>query len=534
MKGRPPLLLLFFMALEGIAAQQPQVAPLPVFDPVFAKHKNKLYIYGGYTNIDYTVDPIPSGQFFALDLSKPWTSKSPSWIQLPTGPRWSGGWGGISLDGIKFVSFPDQDRNPSVFSFETKIWSPSKAAHSRTVSASVTLGDGTILMAGGFISSVPGSQNSSFGVYDIYSFDSDNVSNTLFPPPSADFNSTQFMMRNVGFGAVWSQYLKSAVHYGGVSPIYMGDIPTIRSDLVFTYHPESRVWQQKSVFHTPLPIGIGDGITARPVDFGKPSTPVNIYQISTGTWVSEYNPSAEYLDPVPVPPSKTVSPPSPSSESSHPSMDQSSDAKLDIGIIAGGTVGGVAVVALIGFLVWMRKKRGSRRRQHHDDPPSDTSFTSYRKESMVDRHATSRVIQTPSRVPALHPSRYPYDSDVVDDDATDNRHSANDVNFHATRRATRSPPPNPYSHSSGANVYNSYAADGSRYSDRTLASPHSGVSGATTYGYELPHYSPSPPSRSRSGSRNPQMLDHSHMMHTRPYATGGRWVDERPGPQWQP
>ncbi|KAG0253799.1 hypothetical protein DFQ27_007195 [Actinomortierella ambigua] len=522
----------------------------------YAKHKNKFYIYGGtnYSGNGYSIgmdedDAGSSGQFFALDLSKPWTSMSPSWTQLPSGPRCTIARGAISLDGIKFLGLTFDNEKSSVFSFETKIWNPSKAVFSKSNADPVTLGtEGTVLIPGERIS-----QNTTIGVYDVYSFDSDNASKTLLPPPSTVFNSTFFTTTRIYLRGVWSQYLKSAVYYGDGGNSLSGN-PTIRSSHIFTYHPESRTWEEKAIklsLHGHQSIRNSDILildlvtlewkqggtesgTDKPVDFGRPSTPVNIFQISTGTWVSEYIPSAEYVDPVPVSPSKSVSPPSPSSEPSHPSMDQSSDAKLDIGIIAGGTVGGVAMVALIGFLVWMRKKRGSRHRHHHDDPPSDTSFTSYQRESMVDKHATSGVIQTPSRVTALHPSRYPYGSDVVDDDATDNRHSANDVNFHATRRATRSPPPNPYSHSSGANVYNSYAADGSRYSDRTLASPHSGVSGVTTYGYELPYYSPSPPSRSRSGSRNPQMLDHSHMMHTRPYATGGRWVDERPGPQWQP
>ncbi|KAF9152111.1 hypothetical protein DFQ26_001002, partial [Actinomortierella ambigua] len=278
--------------------------------------------------------------------------------------------------------------------------------------------------------------------------------------------------------------------------------------------------------------------TTKPIDFGKPSTPVNIYQISTGTWVSEYTPSAEYLDPVPVQPSKTVSSasptsePSPSSESS-PSTDKPSNTKPNIGIIAGGTVGGLAAVALIGFLVWMRKKRGSRHR-HHDDLPSDTDHSSHQKGSKVEMHVTSRVIQTPSRVATPHPPQYPYGSDSVNDGAAVNRYSAKDTKLSSTRRATRSPPPGPQSHPFGTNIYNSYAADGSQYSETTIASPHSALSAATTYRYELPHYSPTSPSRSGPGLRNPQTLDHSHMMHKRLYAPGGKWAEERPGPQWQP
>ncbi|KAG0258372.1 hypothetical protein DFQ27_004685 [Actinomortierella ambigua] len=558
--------MLFFLALEGITAQ---VAPLPVALSAFAKHKNKLYIYGGSIEVGdgaYGNDSSASGQFFALDLSKPWTSKSPSWIQLPTGPRSPYRRGAISLDGNMFAAFPYENRQPNLFSFETKVWSPSKAIMPGTSdSAPVTLGtDGTVLIPGEF------SANSTLDVYSIYSFDSDNALNILFPPPSAVFNSTQFLMSsNAGQGGVWSQYLKSAVYYGGYSREVL---PAIRRNLVFTYHPESKRWEEKATNGLNMPIahycmaitddgkrvvlhgGVFDNGAAAiyntdifildldtfqwkksgisnlnrgwpactvagdyfllwggadkesVIDAGKTSTPVNIYQISTGTWVSEYAPSAEYLDPVPA---------------------QPSDAKPNIGIIAGGTVGGIAAVALIGFLVWMRKKRGSRHRPHHDDLPSDTDHSSHQKESKVEMHVTSRVIQTPSRVAALHPPQYPYGSDDVDDGTADNRHSTKDAKLYSTRRATRSPPPGPQSHPFGTNIYNSYAADGSQYSETTIAPPHSALSAATTYGYELPHYSPPSSSRSGPGSRNPQTLGHSYM-------TREKWTEERPGPQWQP
>ncbi|KAF9163692.1 hypothetical protein DFQ26_002253 [Actinomortierella ambigua] len=241
MKGRLPLLLLFYLALGGITAQQPQVAPSPMLGSAFAKYKNKLYIYGGYTNIDYTVDTIPSGQFFALDLSKPWTSKSPSWIQLPTGPRCPDGRGAVSLDGMKFACFPMHKIKPSIFSFETKIWSPSKAVISNLFSPLATLGDGTVLIPNG---SIQGSRNSTIRVYDIYSFDSDSASSTLFPPPSAAFDNIQFMERGIGQGAVWSQYLKSAVYYGG-NPLLFAISDISRSNLAFTYHPESKIWEEK-------------------------------------------------------------------------------------------------------------------------------------------------------------------------------------------------------------------------------------------------------------------------------------------------
>ncbi|KAG0258373.1 hypothetical protein DFQ27_004686, partial [Actinomortierella ambigua] len=505
--------------LERITAQQPQVAPQPAVFSSFAKHKNKFFIYGGTIDGKYEISPGSLGQFFALDLSKPWTSESPSWIQLPTGPRASFGRGAISLDGTMFAGFPYGNRQPNLFSFDTKVWSPSKAVIvGSDDSAPVTLGtDGTVLIPGEF------SPSSNRGVYNIYSFDGDNALNTPSPPPSAVFNSTQFFKSTSGEGGVWSQYLKSAVYYGGYSPEFL---PNFRGNLVVTYHPESKTWEQKVT---------NGGDDTSLIDAGKTSTPVNIYQISTGTWVSEYTPSAEYLDPVPVQPSKTVlspspsSAPSPSSDSSPstPSTEKPSDAKPNIGIIAGGTVGGIAAVALIGYLVWMRKKRGSRHRHHHDDLPSDTDHSSHQKESKVEMHVTSRVIQTPSRVAALHPPQYPYGSDDVDDGTADNRHSTKDAKLYSTRRATRSPPPGPQSHLFGTNMYNSYAADGSQYSDTTIAPPHSALSAATTYGYELPHYSPSSSSRSGPGSRNPQTLGHSHM-------TRGKWTEERPGPQWQP
>ncbi|KAF9967335.1 hypothetical protein BGZ73_000594, partial [Actinomortierella ambigua] len=89
-------------------AQQVSVAPRPVAGALYAKHKNKLYIY--------------FGQFFALDLSKSWTSTSPAWSALPEGPGFAHRGATVSLDGKIFMTGPGDGTNPYLFSFDTKTW----------------------------------------------------------------------------------------------------------------------------------------------------------------------------------------------------------------------------------------------------------------------------------------------------------------------------------------------------------------------------------------------------------------------------
>ncbi|KAG0264559.1 hypothetical protein DFQ27_001146 [Actinomortierella ambigua] len=110
----------------------------------YAKHGTKFFIYGG------SIERITlTGQFFALDLSKPWKSESPAWIKYPDGPGYFGTGGAISQDGEVFFAVLNDNRPHSRFMFKDNTWNASKVIASDTVqfTSPVTIGtDGSLLI----------------------------------------------------------------------------------------------------------------------------------------------------------------------------------------------------------------------------------------------------------------------------------------------------------------------------------------------------------------------------------------------------
>ncbi|KAG0254137.1 hypothetical protein DFQ27_007020 [Actinomortierella ambigua] len=385
MKGRYfSLLLISLTAANLTASQQNHVAPQPVAGPAYAKYKNKFYINGGATSLTASVLGS-SGQFFALDLSKSWTSVSPAWIQLPDGPRKDYHGAAMSLDGKFLLTSCSVASVSHRFSFDTNTWSVSKApCRSAAYGVSpVTLGtDGTALTAGG--RGVVGVAE----LYEIYSFATDQA--VTVPLPDTAVNGTPILPGRQYYQVVWSEPLKSAVFFGGFG-LHGSSIGTVT-----LYHPESKQWSlmkttganntnnfghcmaitddgktilsfggyfaeqtgaiifSSSLYILNLTTGVwtlavdsssqradsactiaGDyfllwggsyklqaGINTT-LDFDKPSSPVFIYQISLNAWVQEYKPSAEYLNPgAGTPSASATSSVRPSSPSSSSSSSQ--------------------------------------------------------------------------------------------------------------------------------------------------------------------------------------------------------------------
>lgn len=69
--------------------------------------------------------PAPTSQFFYLNLSLPWSTTSPAWVQLRPGPRSAHLPGTTSADGKNLFFFRIPGSNPVYqFSLETGNWSP--------------------------------------------------------------------------------------------------------------------------------------------------------------------------------------------------------------------------------------------------------------------------------------------------------------------------------------------------------------------------------------------------------------------------
>ncbi|KAG0227332.1 hypothetical protein BGW42_003014 [Actinomortierella wolfii] len=194
----------------------------------YAKYKNKFYINGGSIKAGIGPDTL-TGQFFALDLSKPWRSTSPAWIPLPEGPKKDFTRGAMSLDGKIFMTFPEIGYPAYRFSFESNTWSSSKANFRDTMYSvdSVTMGDGKVIIVGGF------QENTTYSPYDIYSFDTDQTVTMNLPKTGA--SGSVILPGRREYRVVWSEHLKSAVFFGGFSPSQSPDI-------VSFYHPESKQW----------------------------------------------------------------------------------------------------------------------------------------------------------------------------------------------------------------------------------------------------------------------------------------------------
>ncbi|KAF9154912.1 hypothetical protein DFQ27_001877 [Actinomortierella ambigua] len=393
MQGRYVLSFVFSLVLALVtSAQQIPVAPLPASGAAYAKYKDKLYIYGGMVN--WTGNDLEgmSGQFFALDLSKAWRSETPAWIRLPDGPQTEFVGAAISLDGKAFMTSPGADNLSHRFFFENNTWSLSNAPFRESMYdvSPVTLGtDGTVLIVGGSF------WNNGSMMYDIYSFDTDQVVTALLPSTISDVPN---LPGRRAYKAVWSEYLKSAVFYGGF--VREGS----HADTVSLYHPESNQWKamitsgfsnnkaltehciaiaddgkrlfvyggwygmetvmtlSSDLFILDLVTGVwtkglfndsirGSGACTVAGDYfllwgdvGNASTPVYIYQISKNAWVEEFDPFAKQDDP----------------DSALPSADSKS--KPNIGAILGGVAGAIGVVGVVGFLAWKHRRDATR---HH-------------------------------------------------------------------------------------------------------------------------------------------------------------------------
>ncbi|KAF9157747.1 hypothetical protein DFQ26_008402 [Actinomortierella ambigua] len=233
---------LLFVAVAMIStAQQGPAAPRPVAKASYAKHHNKLYVYGGREIQESPRPALPqqnsSGQFFVLDLSKPWRSALPAWSRLPDGPEMPNAGAVISQDGKIFVAFKIEYHGGSVrFRFEQNSWNHSSSGIVlfNEQSPVVLQSDGTVLAKVGVKGPLREEQ---INMTSFYSFESDSGWGDKYGYPYT--NST--VLPAADHKAVWSDYLESAVFYGGSNLDYPGSPSILR-----LYHPQSKEWTWKT------------------------------------------------------------------------------------------------------------------------------------------------------------------------------------------------------------------------------------------------------------------------------------------------
>ncbi|KAG0211278.1 hypothetical protein BGX28_008223 [Mortierella sp. GBA30] len=395
------------LVLPLLSQAQTSSAPLPVSGPAFARTATRFYIQGGtFANINY-------GQFFSLDLAVAWNNTSPAWTQLNDGPQQNIYPAVFSADQKTMITFHSGGATFAYrYSVTTGQWSPSSLQVGyggyQGVGAVTDPNTGTVYLAGGY---TDGSRNS----MSTYNFNTDTMSQTAMPPGSNVFPNRAY------YANTWSQKRGSIIYFGGYNAT-LNPIPDANSAVEFV--PATGTWRTLSTSGTPptmradhcmtsnedgsivviyggRPVGNApfsgevfildtvnlvwkQGLAGPPriyatctiagdqlliwggVDGSNVVAPgsVNIYSLTSNTWATQYTPPASYVaarasESSPTPTSTAVGGPTGSVLTEQPST-------INAGAIAGGVVGGVAVICAI-VLVFI-----FRRNKHKGSPISTT------------------------------------------------------------------------------------------------------------------------------------------------------------------
>ncbi|KAG0272720.1 hypothetical protein BGZ95_011496 [Linnemannia exigua] len=409
-------------------AQTPSTfySPAAVSYPAFARTVTKLYIIGGMMPLGSDYDKIP--QFMSLDLSIPWNTTLPAWTKLADGPRQSLFPAAFSSDEQILYAFHIRGTtSPWQYHVQDDTWQEMTAplfenTETQGVKAVTDPRTGLIYLAAGSDNS--NNHPSPLKQLDIY----DPVSQTIHSIGLLD-PAKPFPVR-LKYGSVWSKYRNSILYWGGRYNI--SDPPgDIAENVITELSTDSWTW---SIMPTKGPApevrsfhcmaGNEDG--TKVVSYGGqlrndtllgevwildvptttwsqgPSGPIRasaacaiagdlfiiwggrrgaivnalpemmIYNISSSTYITEYQPPAFYKDLRPPPPLTRTKAPWPTDGTNDPKG-------LTIGCVVGGLV---LVGAIAGIIITAR-----RRRQRHR-----LTQTHRRPESLINR-ASNRLTQ---------------------------------------------------------------------------------------------------------------------------------------------
>ncbi|KAF9953967.1 Multiple epidermal growth factor-like domains protein 8 [Mortierella alpina] len=409
--GPLSLLLTCLAAFSVLFPSQVQSAPapLPVSGAAFARSSTRFYIQGGtFANVNY-------GQFFSLDLAVGWNTTAPAWKQLSDGPQQNIYPAVFSADQQTMITFHSGGATFAYrYSVAKDLWTAStlqvQFGGYQGVGAVTDPNTGLVYLAGGY---TDGSRNT----MNVYNFNTDTIAEeTPMPEASSVFPNRAY------YTNVWSQKRGSILYFGGynttLKPIPNGNVvsefvpstkawstlsttgtpPTMRADHcmasnddgslvivyggrpvgnapfsgeVFILDTVSLVWKQGTpgpprLYTTCTVAGdqliIWGGVDGNDV---VALAPVYIYSISTNNWITQYVPPASY-----VAARKTESAGAPTPTDANGSTNPSGSGAPgpgskpttnNAGAIAGGVVGGVAIIcACVLFFVFKRRKnRGS-------------------------------------------------------------------------------------------------------------------------------------------------------------------------------
>ncbi|KAG0198558.1 hypothetical protein BGX33_012260 [Mortierella sp. NVP41] len=376
-------------------------SPIPVRSPAFARTPTRLYIISGDAGgSEANVSTIP--QFMSLDLTVPWSSRSPAWRRLAPGPHQYIFPAAASVDGKTLIAFHCTPTFAMRYDVESDTWTASNIkpamAQMQGVGAVTDPDTGLVYLAAGFTSS-----RDAMSVYDFYT----DTMASLFtlPPQDAVFRARAY------YANVWSKHRKRIIYFGGyntaLKPIptdnvitefdpvtntlstikTTGTAPPMRADHCMAANDDgtmiviyggrtsgSRIFTNDLYIYNTVtqtwrigPPGLHRVYTACTISGNQlliwggldqaqkvVDNSVLIFNIDSMIWTDQYNgqPVATNSSRVPSPPGATNRP-GPSTPDSSSNSNES-----NVSVIVGGAVGGLAVIlaaVLLGY--FLRRKR---------------------------------------------------------------------------------------------------------------------------------------------------------------------------------
>jgi len=188
--------------------------PIPVFVPGSTRTPTRLFILSGGIAPPTQTPYLTTPQFFYLDLSLPWSTTSPAWVRLRSGPESITFPGATSADGKNLFFFGIPGPYPVYqFSLETGNWSP----HTQTSFAAGTepgIGAVTdpntdlVYLAGGYT-------DKDHGLLDVWDWKTGNVTNSALPDPVA----TGVFADRTFYTSGWCKPRGSVLFFGGYSRV---------------------------------------------------------------------------------------------------------------------------------------------------------------------------------------------------------------------------------------------------------------------------------------------------------------------------
>ncbi|KAF9102448.1 hypothetical protein BGX29_004591 [Mortierella sp. GBA35] len=391
------LITLFF--LTPTLAQSPS----PVQEMAFMRGGNYLYVQGGkYVANEAQVSV--SAQLAALDLSKPWSTASPSWKLLAAGPAYNLYNGVATADNQTLITFFNKEQlYVNIYNVVSNSWQYTGVATSGELLQAIR----TVLDPKTGLVYIAGANN-----MNMYDPRQRTLSYTPIPP--------NILMARFFAGAVYNSARRSIMYMGGVTGSIqyegstyiteylldsqawgtyptIGDLPTPRSDhcmaasengntvvmfggrtpgpgnftgTFYILDVPSKTWVQGPSSGTRLYsacIIVGDQFLAWGGFDGKStiSGPPIIYNFAQKKWVENYTPPAYFANmpstaasPIPgVPPIANTSVTPNNGNSGSPSPSSSSS---NLGAILGGTLGSLCVAAMAGVVYLYMKRRADK------------------------------------------------------------------------------------------------------------------------------------------------------------------------------